>query len=104
MVLGTYCSVAVLSHVRLGKYPSPKSKRPAAHWLECHPDGRIYPPTECLWGVDTPFAGDAVHYADDVVFGCSLGLDHVSVTKEGNCVRVDFYDSMDKVVASGVTN
>lgn len=104
MVLGTYCSVAVLSHVGLRKYPSPKSKRPASHWLECHPDCRIYFPTECSWGVDTAFAGDAVHYADDVVFGCGFGLDHVSVTKEGNCVRIDFYDSMDEVVASGVTN
>ena len=102
--MGTYCSVAVLSHVGLGKYPSPKSKRPAAHWLECHPDGRIYSPTECLWGVDTPFAGDAVHYSDDVVFGCSLGLDHVSIAQEDYFIFFHLDDSVDEVVASGVTN
>ncbi len=103
MVLGTYCSVAVLSRVGLGKYPSPKSKRPAAHWLECHPDGRIYSPTECLWGVDTPFAGDAIHYADDVVFGRCFCLKHVSVAEEGDGVLVYSDDSVDEVVAVGVT-
>ena len=46
---------------------------------------------------------DCVEDAYDVVFGCSFCLEDVSVAKEGYCVIVHADDSVDEMVACGVT-
>ena len=101
--MGTYCSVAVLSHVRLRKNFAPEAEWPAADRGECHPYCRIYSPAEALWGVGAAFAVDGVEDADDVVLGRCFCLKHVSVAEEGDGVLVYSDDSVDEVVAVGVT-
>ena len=48
------------------------------------------------------FAGDAVHYADDVVESCGLCHSDVAVSEKCDDVGVSLYDAVYQIVASDV--
>lgn len=85
-------------HERLGEDFSPKAERVAANRGEEHPDCGVDSPYEALRCVGAAFALDGVHYADNIVLGCCLGLEYIAVSKKCDGVFVHLYNPVNQVV------